>query len=86
MTSDKDMQPKQKKPGTSENFEAPRAQESTTLEKGPGAGFPIVAIGASAGGLEAFEHSLANCRQAAEWPLSSSSIWTRITKVCREIC
>lgn len=55
MASDRDMQQNRGKTGNPEKSHAPQPQGSTTPEKEFGAGFPVVAIGASARGLEAFE-------------------------------
>ena len=51
----------------------------------PGA-FPIVGIGASAGGLEALELFLKHVPRAAGWRSSSSSTSTRRTRACWSSC
>ena len=48
--------------------------------------FPIVGIGASAGGLEALELFLRMCRRTAASPSSSSSTWTRRAKASCPSC
>jgi hypothetical protein len=48
----------------------------------PNAPFPIVAIGASAGGLEAYTEFFMRCQPIPEWRLCWCSISTQATTVC----
>ena len=51
---------KNKKPDTQKKIDTPGEHHNTDQEKTPGADFPIIGIGASAGGLEALERFLRN--------------------------
>jgi chemotaxis response regulator CheB len=59
-----------------------RAAEETPPQQSEDTSFPIVGIGASAGGLEAYEQFFANMplTRKAEWRLSWFSTWTRTAR------
>ena len=70
--------------GPAERSAAPGVPRTTDEEdsRPNAASFPIVGIGASAGGLEAFTKSWPPCLRTPAWHLFSSSIWTLITLAC----
>ena len=70
--------------GKKDNSPKARANEDKPRQpaesKPPRDSFPIVGIGASAGGVQALETFSPTCRRIAAWRLSSSSIWIPITR------
>jgi two-component system CheB/CheR fusion protein len=70
-------------PDSSERDDDASSAAHPVHRKPPHSPFPIVGIGASAGGLEAFSQLLGALPEQAGMARSSSfRIWIRITKAC----